>query len=198
MTKISYALNALQSLGVVAALILFGYAMKDRTSERHNRAWSMIAQAQRVVPEGPIILTNLGLRNALETLNDDGVPLKRIILPGAWLEGAKLSAADLRWSDLQRTEFNDADLSYANLGEANLGRSDLQGTDFTGANLRSTYLRKAKLKGASLRGAKLKGATLWDVSGLSCAQLTLAVDWELAFRDKELGCAAPIPEAWPS
>jgi hypothetical protein len=163
----TYALRGLRVLEVVAiviAICVSALAIWDRKADSHNRAWQRIAQAPRFA-EKPLVLVNLGLANALEVLNGDGVPLKRLVLPGVWLEGVKLPNADLRWSILCcKSEINNADLRGALLGEADLVRADLQGTNFSGADFAGT-----KIIGAILRGANLTG-----VRNLTQAQLDTA------------------------
>ena len=165
----TYSLRALRVLEVVAIVIAIwvsALAIWDREADSHNRAWQRIAQAPGFPedPEDQIVLTNLGLGNALEVLNGDSVPLKRLVLPGAWLEGAKLPNADLRWSILPLSEINDADLRGALLGEATLDGADLNGTDFSGADF----------SGTSISGAKLRGAILTGVRNLTQEQLDTA------------------------
>ena len=76
---------------IIAAIISTGaifWNLLDRRAERHRQAWSVIAQAA-------ITQANIGLNDAMETLNNDGVSLKRLRLPQAWLEGVQLPGADL-------------------------------------------------------------------------------------------------------
>ncbi len=158
------ALRALEVVAIVIAIWVSAAAILDRKADSHNRSWQRIAQAPRFA-EKPLVLVNLGLANALEVLNGDGVPLKRLVLPGAWLEGVKLPNADLRWSILCcKSEINDADLRGALLGEATLNYADLQGTDFSGADF----------SGTQIYGANLRGAILTGVRNLTQAQLDRA------------------------
>jgi uncharacterized protein YjbI with pentapeptide repeats len=95
------------------------------------------------------------------------------------LSRAGLRGLDLSGFDLSRTDLRDADLRGANLSEANL----------SGARLEGANLFKAVLDTADLSGAVLYGAQF-----LNCAQLVVARNWHLAFRDDALGCGASIPD----
>jgi hypothetical protein len=52
----------------------------------------------------------------------------------------------------------------------------------------------ANLFKAVLDGAELAGAFVHGVQFLNCAQLVVARNWQLAFRDEALGCGAVIPD----
>jgi uncharacterized protein YjbI with pentapeptide repeats len=104
-----------------------------------------------------------------------------------------------------RAEHDEApDLSGAALRGLDLGRFDLSRVDLRGADLRGTrccdtdlsgaHLEGANLFKAVLDGAELAGAFLHGVQFLNCAQLVVARNWQLAFRDEALGCGAIIPE----
>jgi hypothetical protein len=147
------ALRTLEIVGIVAALWVSVLAIMEKKAESHNRAWQRIAQAPRIA-ERPVVLTNLGLGNALEVLNADHVPLKRIVLPGAWLEGVKLENADLRWSILYLSEINNAELGGALLASASFRNADLHGTNFSGADFSGTDISDAVLRGANLSDAQ--------------------------------------------
>src|SRR5713101_6214320 len=66
--------------------------------------------------------------------------------------------------------------------------------DLSGAALRGLDLSRFDLSRADLRGADLRGIRCCDTD-LSGAQLVVARDWQLAFRDEALGCGAPVPDA---
>jgi uncharacterized protein YjbI with pentapeptide repeats len=97
------------------------------------------------------------------------------------------------------------DLSGAGLRGLDLTDADLSSADLRGADLRGTVLRRAALAGANLSGANafkamlddadLAGANLSGVRFLNCAQLAAARNWASAFRDPDLACGAPVPDA---
>lgn len=97
------------------------------------------------------------------------------------------------------------DLSGAGLRGLDLSKANLSGADLRGADLRGTILRAAILAGADLAGANffkavlddadLAGANLIGARFLDCAQLVTARNWPSAYRDTDLACGAPVPEA---
>ena len=109
-----------------------------------------------------------GAWNAWRNERDDAPDLSRAGLRGLDLSGFNLSCADLQGADLRGTNLSQANLSGANLQEANLF--------------------KAVLDGADLAGAFLYGAQF-----LNCAQLVVARNWQMAFRDDALACGASVP-----
>jgi uncharacterized protein YjbI with pentapeptide repeats len=82
--------------------------------------------------------------------------------------------------DAPRAQFILADMRRANLSAA-----DLREADFDYAQLADT----------NLWGANLKGANFSNVTGLSCEQLQLAVEWESSHRDPGLACGKDIPKS---
>ena len=155
---------------IIAAIVSIGaflWNLQDRKAERQRQAWSVIAQAA-------ITQANIGLNDAMETLNNDGVSLKRLRLPRAWLEGVQLPGADLRWSILQLAQLNGADLSGANLGEVFLQGADLQAADLRKANLTGTNLTGAHFRKANLSGADISGADFTQANNLTQGQISSA------------------------
>jgi uncharacterized protein YjbI with pentapeptide repeats len=100
-------------------------------------------------------------------------------------EAPELTGAALRGLDLSRFDLSRADLRGA----------DLRGTRCYDTDLSGAHLEGANLFKAMLDGADLSGAFLYGVQFLNCAQLVVARDWQLAFRDEALGCGALIPDA---
>jgi len=104
-----------------------------------------------------------------------------------------------------RATHGSPDLSGAGLRGLDLTDADLSGADLRGADLRGTVLRRAILASANLSGAnafktvfddaELAGANLTGVRFLNCAQLVAARNWAFAFRDPDLACGAPVPDA---
>src|SRR6266568_2619518 len=76
---------------------------------------------------------------------------------------------------------------------ADLANASLRGLDLAKANLAGADCRKADLRGTILSGATLTGANLIGAQFLNCAQLKTTRNWQLAFRDPDLGCGAPVP-----
>jgi uncharacterized protein YjbI with pentapeptide repeats len=111
--------------------------------------------------------------NAWRSEHDEVPDLSRAGLRGLDLTGFDLSRADLRGADLRGTKLCDADLS--------------------GARLEGANFFKAALDGADLAGAYLDGAQF-----LNCAQLIVTQNWQSAYRDETLACAAAIPDRVPS
>lgn len=97
------------------------------------------------------------------------------------------------------------DLSGSGLRGLDLSKADLSGADLRGADLRGTILSAAILAGADLAGANffkavldgadLAGANLIGARFLDCAQLVTARNWPSAYRDADLACGAPVPDA---
>jgi uncharacterized protein YjbI with pentapeptide repeats len=100
----------------------------------------------------------------------------------------------------ERPDLSGAALRGLDLGRFDLSRADLRGADLRGTRCYDTDLSGAHLEGANLfkaalDGADLSGAFLYGVQFLNCAQLVVARDWQLAFRNEALGCGALIPDA---
>ena len=101
-------------------------------------------------------------------------------------------APDLSRAGLRGLDLSGFDLSGADLRDADLRGANLRETNLTGARLEGANLFKAALDGADLAGAFLYGAQF-----LNCAQLTVARNWQSAFRDDAIACGAPIPDGNP-
>jgi uncharacterized protein YjbI with pentapeptide repeats len=57
----------------------------------------------------------------------------------------------------------------------------------------SADLANASLRGLNLAKASLAGANLIGAQFLNCVQLKTTRNWQLAFRDPDLACGAPVP-----
>ena len=95
--------------------------------------------------------------------------------------------------DLSQAGLRGLDLSGYDLSRADLRSADLRGTSLSQANLSGATLEGANLFKAVLDGADLARAFLNGAQFLNCAQLVVAQDWQLAFRDEALACGASIP-----
>lgn len=147
-------LRLLEAVAIVVTIIAFWVGWGDRQADRHNRAWSLIAAGAGVENIG-----NVGLRNALEILDGDGVSLDRVQLPGAWLSGVKLSGADLGEANLSGANF-----SFANLSRADLNGANLAGANFSGTNLQMASFRNANLERVNLQKTDISGADFYQAS----------------------------------
>jgi uncharacterized protein YjbI with pentapeptide repeats len=145
------------ALAIIIALAGFWFDLQNREEDRVNRAWSLVAAAKEV--EG-----NLGLIEALETLNARKIDMSQLQAPKTYLFNVKLAQAIL----------SRANLSGADLFRANLSGANLSGTDLSRAILSRADLSGADLSEASLYGADLSGAILLKAINLTQKQLDTA------------------------
>jgi len=96
--------------------------------------------------------------------------------------------------DLSEASLRGLELSRFDLSRADLRGADLRGVTCSDTNFSGAHLEGANLFKAVLEGADLAGAFLFDVRFLNCAQLIVAREWQLTFRDDALACGAAIPE----
>lgn len=175
-------LRGVEAIGILLAIVLFLGEIEDRTAERHNRAWSLVAAAATAQPDQEITpsdqtsgsgyqLGNLGLVGALEVLNNDGVKLHNVQLPTTSLVGVRLPGAQFEGANLHGSILEGADLTGANLKEAKLNRANLTKATLSGANLVRAEFKDAWLNEASLIGARLDNAIL-DGAELARADLS--------------------------
>ena len=92
-----------------------------------------------------------------------------------------------------RPELANVSLRGLDLAGADLRMTDLRGTILSRATLNRANCAQANFFKAVLDGADLSGANLTGVRFLNCAQLMTARNWQLAFRDPDLACGAPVP-----
>ncbi len=197
-----------ESIAIVAAVVFFFKEAPSRKAQKHYEAWQVIDHAAAAK-----VSTSYARIQALQDLNQDGVSLRGIHLPGAHLQeinlsGAILICADLSHADLVKANFADADLSHANLSHANLIDANFQGAnlmdadlshailgianlsfanlmdaDMVGANLTDADLSYADLKGATLTNADLSGTDLRQTKNWSLTQIQSARFCEKAIHD---------------
>ncbi len=146
-------LDYLGSFSILVAVIFYFSESGDRLKQKHYQAWQVINTAQMKGGSG-------GRIEALQELDEDGVPLVGVDVSGAFLQGirlpkARLLRADFHAVDARNSNFQSADLSYANLYAGNFRDSN-----FSGANLQEVNLAEADFCGANLSGVDLSGATL--------------------------------------
>ena len=94
--------------------------------------------------------------------------------------------------DLSSASLRGLDLAKVDLSRADLGKADLRGTILSGAVLIDADLAGANFFKSVLDGADLFGANLIGARFLNCVQLLASQNWQLAVRDPELDCGAPI------
>jgi hypothetical protein len=147
-------------VAIVIALVGFWLDLQNREEDRVNRAWSLVAAAKEV--EG-----NLGLIEALETLNARNIGMSQLQAPKTYLSKVKLAQADLN-----RANLSGADLTGADLSGARLFMADLSGANLFRANLSGVILSMSDLSGADLRWADLPGDNLSEADRPQAIGLT--------------------------
>lgn len=172
-----------ESIAIVAAVVFFFKEAPGRKAQKHYEAWQVIDHAAAAK-----VSTSYARIQALQDLNQDGVALRGIQLPGAHLQeinlpGAILTCADFSHTDLVKANFADADLSHANLSYANLIDANFKGANLMDADLSYAILGIANLSGVNLMDADMVGANLMDAD-LSYADLK-----GTTFTDADLSCA---------
>ena len=108
-------LEYLGSFSVLVAVIFYFSESGDRLKQKHYQAWQVINTAQGKGGNG-------GRIEALQELDQDGVPLVGVDVAGAFLQGIRLPRASLLRADLNAVDARN---------------SDFQAADFTNANLHS-------------------------------------------------------------
>jgi hypothetical protein len=146
-------LEYMGSLSILIAVIFYFVEGGDRIKQRHYQAWQVINTAQGKGGSG-------GRIEALQELDDDGVPLTGVDVSGAYLYGLKLEKANL-----VRANFHNADVRKSKFDSA-----DFSDADLTGANFREGSFRKANLRGANLQDATLDHA---DLAGADLSETNL-------------------------
>src|SRR5271169_4621164 len=103
-------LEYLGSFGVLVAVIFYFSESGDRLKQKHYQAWQVINSAEGKGGNG-------GRIEALQELDQDGVPLVGVDVSGAFLQGIRLPRARLLRADLNAVDARN---------------SDFQGADFMG------------------------------------------------------------------
>src|SRR3979409_561415 len=96
-------------------------------------------------------------------------------------------------ADPPHTGVRRLDLAKAPVAGAGWRKADLRGTILGGATLTDANLAGANFFKSVLDAADLAGANLIGAQFLNCAQLKTTRNWQLAFRDPDLACGAPVP-----
>jgi len=158
------------TFSILIAVIFYFAETGERTQSRHNQAWQVINTAQGKGGSG-------GRIEALQSLNEDRVPLVGVDVSDAFLQGVKLEGANLLRADLRRADLRGARLTEANLELANLDFTNLRDADLRKADLRDVNFQDADLSGANLAGADLAGAVL-DRADLRNVDLNGITNWQ--------------------
>src|SRR6201995_2193878 len=170
-------LEYIGTLSIFFAVISYFAESGDRIKQKHYQAWQVINTAQGKGGAG-------GRIDALQELDEDGVPLVGVDVSDAFLQGIDLSGADLGRSnfssaDVRGGNFKGARMEFANLASANIRNGSLQNTDLRNATLQDADLNGADLQGANLGGvdlskADLRNADLRNVRWSAIANIKLA------------------------
>src|SRR5271169_2040364 len=151
-------LEYLSSFSILVAVIFYFSESGDRLKQKHYQAWQVINTSQGKGGSG-------GRIEALQELDQDGVPLVGVDVSGAFLQGirlprARLVRADFNGVDARNSDFQGADFMGANLHSGNFRGSNLSGANFQDADLGDADFCSANLNGAALDGATLDAADL--------------------------------------
>ena len=157
-------LEYLGSFSVLVAVIFYFSESGDRLKQKHYQAWQVINTAQGKGGSG-------GRIEALQELDQDGVPLVGVDVSGAFLQGIRLPRAHLLRADLNAVDARNGDFQAADFTSANLHSGNFRESNLSGANLRDADLGDADFCSANLSGAVLDGATL-DTADLGNADLS--------------------------
>jgi len=159
-------LEYLGSFSILIAVIFYFGESGDRLKQKHYQAWQVINTAQGKGGSG-------GRIEALQELDEDGVPLVGVDVSGAYLQGlrlphaglvrANLSAVDARMGNFEKSDFMGANLHAGNFRNSNFTSTKLQDADLGEADFCSANLSDANLDGATLDGADLGRANLADI-----------------------------------
>src|SRR6516225_6267963 len=115
-------LEYLGSFSILVAVIFYFSESGDRLKQKHYQAWQVINTAQGKGGNG-------GRIEALQELDQDGVPLVGVDLSAAFLQGVRL-----RKADLARADFDGADARDAVFEGARIENASLRSTNLRGAN----------------------------------------------------------------
>jgi len=163
-------LDYVGSFSILVAVIFYFAGAGDRLKTKHYQAWQVINTAQGKGGSG-------GRIDALQELNEDGVPLVGIDLTDAYLQGIHLIRANLHRAVFASADLRNAVLEECNLQSASfLNSANLRNSDCAESNLTDANFTDADLNGANLRGARLQGA-VFDRTDLRNADFAEVGDW---------------------
>ena len=162
-------LEYLGSFSILVAVIFYFGESGDRLKQKHYQAWQVINTAQGKGGSG-------GRIEALQELDQDGVPLVGVDVAGAFLQGIRLPRARLLRAYLDAVDARNSDFQAADFTSANLHSGNFRESNFSGANLQGADLGDADFCLAKLSGAVLDDAT-FDAADLGNADLS-NVNWQ--------------------
>ncbi len=162
-------LEYMGSFSILVAVIFYFSESGDRLKQKHYQAWQVINTAQGKGGSG-------GRIEALQELDQDGVPLVGVDVSGAFLQGIRLPRARLLRADLNAVDARNSDFQAADFTNANLRAGNFRESNLSGANFRDADLGEADFCSANLNEAVLDGATL-DAADLGNSDLG-KVKWE--------------------
>jgi hypothetical protein len=162
-------LDYLGTFSILVAVIFYFSESGDRLKQKHYQAWQVINTAQGKGGSG-------GRIEALEELDEDGVPLVGVDVSGAFLQAIRLPKAPLLRADFSGVDARNSDFHKADFMAANLHSGNFRESDFSNANLQGADLGDADFCSAKLGGAVLDDATL-DNADLGNADLR-NVKWQ--------------------
>jgi len=157
-------LEYLGSFSVLIAVIFYFSESGDRMKQKHYQAWQVINTAQGKGGSG-------GRIEALQELDQDGVPLVGVDVAGAFLQGVRLPKAGLNRANLNAVDARDSNFEGADFSGADLRSGNFRSSNFSNAKLQDAQLTDADFCSASLSGVNLIGASL-DGADLGNADLT--------------------------
>lgn len=159
-------------VGLIFAVGLFVYELRERQDERTTRAWQLVTTPAS---------GNSGKREALHYLNSQyGCLPEGYTLPligRCWKNSTSLTGIDLSQPEgkpstfLREVDLSNADLSFAVLTGVQFRDAYLKDSNLYGADLSAAYMFGADMSGADLSFANLSKTDLTSVD-LSGSQLT--------------------------
>jgi hypothetical protein len=135
------------SLSIIVGVIFYFAGSKSRLEQKHYQAWQVINTANGTTGNG-------GRIDALQDLNDDGVPLVNVDVNNSYLQNVRLPNAKLNRGFFSRADMRGANLSGTDLAESVMNYTNLRGADLSNANLDGVDLTDADLMGANLAGIR--------------------------------------------
>lgn len=146
-------LEYIGNLSILVAVFFYFHESDNRIKQRHYQAWQVINTAQGKGGSG-------GRIEALQELNNDGVPLVGVDVSGAFLQGVHLGKARLLRSDFSAADVRNSDFKAADLQDSNLHSANFRQASFQQASLAGAQIDDADLEGANLSDADLSGVVL--------------------------------------
>lgn len=153
----------LGSLSVLVAVFFYFHDSGNRVKLRHYQAWQVINTAQGKGGSG-------GRIEALQELNQDGIPLVGVNVSGAFLQAIHLRNARLRRSDFSDADVRNSDFESSGLEDSNLRSGNFRQSNFQNASLAGAEMQDGDFQGADFTRVELAGAA-FDNADLRQASL---------------------------